>query len=247
MKSASPLVSRVGRFLIALVVFGSFIGVCCAVAAAVFFTQASDNFNAAATIAVDMTNGTSLLYNTTVLNAHSLVATGAQISSVFFGFEVIALLIIVLSLFVAGVYGARRINVAILNARHAQHRLNLTQLPVLSATHNHNAIAVKFEHAVDNGRRLRYEILTTVVCVFVSFLLRACYSIMFAVANTLSNSSISCDNFIGRCSPCYNDFTHMQIWMINTPSFYFSIVLISQPSALLVSLWGMTSRHFFSA
>jgi hypothetical protein len=38
----------------------------------------------------------------------------------------------------------------------------------------------------------------------------------------------------------------MQIWMINTPSFYFSIVLISQPLALLVSLWGMTSGHFFA-
>lgn len=246
MNSASPLVTRVGRLLIALVVFGSFIGVCCAVAAAVFFTQASDNFIAAAAVAVDMTNGTSLLYNTTVLNAHRLVSTGAQISSVFFGFEVITLLIIVVSLFVAGVYGARRIHVALLKARLAQRRLNITQLPILSATHNNNAIAVKFEHAVGHGRRLRCRILTTVVCVFVSFLLRAGYSIMFAVANTLSNSSISCDNFIGRCSPCYNDFTHMQIWMINTPSFYFSIVFISQPLALLVSLWGMTSGHFFT-
>jgi uncharacterized membrane-anchored protein YitT (DUF2179 family) len=77
-------------------------------------------------------------------------------------------------------------------------------------------------------------------------LLRAGYSIMFAVANTLYNSSFSSDNFIGRYSPCYNDFTHMQIWMINTPSFFFSIVLISKPFALLVSLWGMTSGHFFT-
>jgi hypothetical protein len=245
MTSASPLLTRIGRFLIALVIFGSFIGFCCAVAAAVFLSRASETFKDAAAAAVHLNGTRSLLYNTTVLNAHGQVSTAVTVSSVFFGFEVVALLIIVLTLFVAGAYGARRIRVALVNARLVQRRLNLEKTPVLSSTHAHNSMVVKFEQAVDLGRRLRCQILVTVACVSISFLMRATFSIMFAVANSLSNSGISCDDFIGRCSPCYNQFYHMQIWMLNTPSFYFTIVFMSQPAALLVSLWSMTCGHTF--
>jgi hypothetical protein len=243
--SASPLVARIGRFLIVLVTFGSIVGFCCAVAAAVFLSRASDTFKDAAAAAIHLNGTRSLLYNTTVLNAHGQVSTAVTISAVFFGFEVVALLVIVITLLIAGAHGARRIRVALMNAQRAQRLLNLEKTPVLSSTHAHNSMAVKFEQAVDLGRRLRCQILATVICVSISFLMRATFSIMFALANSLSNSGISCKNFIGRCSPCYNEFYHMQIWMLNTPSFYFTIVFMSQPLALLVSLWSMTCGHTF--
>jgi hypothetical protein len=34
----------------------------------------------------------------------------------------------------------------------------------------------------------------------------------------------------------------MQQWMLNTPEFQLSIVLISSPLTLPVALWGMTSK-----
>jgi hypothetical protein len=37
----------------------------------------------------------------------------------------------------------------------------------------------------------------------------------------------------------------MQIWMFYTPIFQLMTVLISSPLALLVTLWGMTSKSLF--
>ena len=46
------------------------------------------------------------------------------------------------------------------------------------------------------------------------------------------------------CDPtCFNEFTHITQWMGRTPEFQMTIVLISSPVALLVALWGVTSRY----
>jgi hypothetical protein len=37
-------------------------------------------------------------------------------------------------------------------------------------------------------------------------------------------------------------YTHITGWMLLTPEFESTIVLISSPVALLVALWGMTSK-----
>jgi hypothetical protein len=100
---------------------------------------------------------------------------------------------------------------------------------------------MRFENAVDLGKRLRYQLIAMCVSVFVSFLIRASYSIMFALGNVLANSDIDCDDYSGRCSACYNEWTHMRIWMFYNPSFHFTVVVTSQPFTLLVSLWGMTA------
>ena len=39
-----------------------------------------------------------------------------------------------------------------------------------------------------------------------------------------------------------NRYTHFVGWTIFTPEFESTIVLISSPVALLVALWGMTSK-----
>ena len=46
------------------------------------------------------------------------------------------------------------------------------------------------------------------------------------------------------CDPsCNNEFTHIHQWATRTPEFQVTIVLISSPVALLVALWGVTSRY----
>ena len=46
------------------------------------------------------------------------------------------------------------------------------------------------------------------------------------------------------CDPtCFNEFTHINQWAARTPEFQLTIVLISSPAALLVALWGVTSRY----
>ena len=39
----------------------------------------------------------------------------------------------------------------------------------------------------------------------------------------------------------------MHMWMTYTPEFQLTIVLVSSPLALLVALWGMTSRRMLQA
>jgi hypothetical protein len=38
----------------------------------------------------------------------------------------------------------------------------------------------------------------------------------------------------------------MLLWLLYTPQFYFALSLVSQPIALLVALWGMTSGQTLS-
>jgi hypothetical protein len=93
------------------------------------------------------------------------------------------------------------------------------------------------------GRQLRRQIVGTTAFVFVTFLLRAVYSAMFAPANGLHNSSASCPSNNQCDASCYNVYRLMQLWLFLTPEFQLAVILISSPLALLIALWGMTSER----
>jgi hypothetical protein len=113
------------------------------------------------------------------------------------------------------------------------------------------------------GLHLRRQIVGTVAVVFFTFLLRACMSVVLALANAFNNSGQSdCPGFQNLCSSCRfvssnatlqvtlvltrccsNEANHALAWLDFTPQFQLSIVLISSPLALLVALWGMTSQR----
>ena len=66
---------------------------------------------------------------------------------------------------------------------------------------------------------------------------------MFAVAYQLQDLAHRCPGVSTPCTTtCHNVFTHIQQWLIHTPEFQLTIVLISSPVALLVALWGMTGK-----
>jgi hypothetical protein len=90
-------------------------------------------------------------------------------------------------------------------------------------------------------------VVTTVV-VFVTLVLRSVQSTMFAVARQLQDTSRRCPGVTGFCNPsCHNQFTHMLVWMLRTPEFQVTVVLLSSPLTLLVALWGMTSEQTLHA
>jgi hypothetical protein len=63
---------------------------------------------------------------------------------------------------------------------------------------------------------------------------------MFAVAYQLQDLANRCPGVSTPCTTtCHNVFTHIQQWLIHTPEFQLTIVLISSPVALLIALWGM--------
>jgi hypothetical protein len=128
--------------------------------------------------------------------------------------EVAVLLIIILSFAVVGIVSARRVSSALRD--------------------------MNDEHGAA-GRQLRRQIVGTAAFVFVTFLLRAVFSTMNAVSNALQ---IQVFTFCNICDPaCNNVWTVIQNWLVFTPEFQLTVVLISSPLALIVALWGMTSER----
>jgi len=92
------------------------------------------------------------------------------------------------------------------------------------------------------GRQLWRQIAGTAGFVFVTFLLRAVFTTIFALANGLQNDD-SCPSGNPCDASCYNLYALIQQWLFFTPEFQLSVELISSPLTLLVALWGMTSKH----
>ena len=214
------------RFLVVAAVGLNFVGACGSVGSSVYFARAAGFYSAAAAAAA----ADSTYAQTQVIQGAYLVQHAASVGTVQIVCELLVLLLIVIAFSVVGVAGIRRVNAA------------------LSAMTNfmadNDSCGVRQMH--EKGLELQRQIVGTVAVVFVSFLMRVIFSIMFALANALQNSGDACPNYSGRCDPiCYNMFSKMQIWLLYTPEFQLLIVLISQPVALLVALWGMTSGRAF--
>ena len=69
---------------------------------------------------------------------------------------------------------------------------------------------------------------------------------MNAFSNSLQNLRSDCadPDLLNLCDAlCFNTWDLMQWWLEFTPEFQLTVVLISSPLALLVALWGMTSKR----
>jgi hypothetical protein len=194
----------------AAVVVGNVVGLCGNVAAAVYAKQSGDLYSAAA--AAFTANNTDAGNNFSN-EAFQKVFVASDAASVQSFCEVAVLLIIILAFGVVGIASARRVSSALLDMNHEQGAA---------------------------GRQLRRQIVGTAAFVFVTFLLRAVFSTMNALANALQNDNANC---LTLCDPCNNMYSLIQNWLLLAPEFKLSVVLISSPLALIVALWGMTSER----
>jgi hypothetical protein len=213
-----------GRVVMAVVVLGNAAGLAANVAAAVHAQRAAEAASTASAL---------FAANTQAANEYdSLMRTEIQlavsIAAVQSFCEVAVLLLIVAAFIIAGVVCARFLNSTL-------HTLRLLAANIASAP----AAA---------GRELRRRIVGTTVVVFVAFVVRSVQSTMAAVARQMQDTATTCPGVTGLCEPsCHNVFTHIHVWMLRTPEFQVTIVLISSPLTLLVALWGMTSRQTLQA
>jgi hypothetical protein len=104
---------------------------------------------------------------------------------------------------------------------------------------------VKDEKVLAAGMQVRRQILGTAGFIFLTFLLRAVYSIMYAFVLAFANNNDDCvANIVDQCDgTCFNVWAIIQAWIYFTPEFPLSVEFISSPVALLVALWGMTSHR----
>jgi hypothetical protein len=205
-----------GRVMMATVVLGNALGFCGNVATAVAAKKCGDAFNSAA--AAFAANKTDLGIAFSKLAVQKISDVNDVVSVQQFS-EVAVLLIIIVAFTAVGAASARRVSSALRN--------------------------MNDEHGAA-GRQLRRQIVGTTAFVFVTFLLRAVFSIMNAVSNVLQNLSSDCADpyLLNLCDPsCFNMWDLMQWWLEFTPEFMLTVVLISSPLALLVALWGMTSKR----
>jgi len=177
----------------------------------VLWKQAGDLFNAAA--AAFDANSTEAA-NAFVVQADQKNTVANDAGSVQQFFEVAVLLLIIVAFAVVGAACARRVSSLLRN--------------------------LNDEHVEAAGRQLRRQIVGTAAFVFVTFLLRAVFSTMNALANALQNDNANC---LTLCDPCNNMYSLIQNWLLLAPEFKLSVVLISSPLALIVALWGMTSER----
>jgi hypothetical protein len=201
-----------GRVVMAAVVLGNAVGLAANAAAAVYYHKAAQAESAAS--AAYAANNTEDGKNFFILGQVE-VQRGGSIASVQAFCEVAVLLLIVVAFAVVGVLSARRVSARLLGVDAAS-------------------------AAAATGRALRRRMLGTTAFVFVTFVLRAAFSTMNAVAFKLRDTlTTSCPD---ACDECHNAYYLIAQWMALTPEFQLLIVLVSSPVALLVALWGMTSN-----
>jgi hypothetical protein len=210
------------RAVMAAVVLGNAVGLAANIAAAVTLQRAAETISTAS--ALFAANSTQLAIESVSLS-QTEIALAVSIAAVQSWCEVMVLLLIVVAFIAAGLACARRI---ILYTREVAYNGDLDA-----------SVAV-----LDGGKQQRLQHLGTTAFVFVAFVLRSAQSTMFSVARQLQNGGRECPGVTNRCDPsCYNEFTHITQWAAYTPEFPVTIVLISSPVALLVALWGVTSRY----
>ena len=125
---------------------------------------------------------------------------------------------------------------------------------VIDSVHgSHDALA-------NFGRSLHKKIITTVLVVFLTFIVRASFALMLSVGD-----SAPFDSGCGRCETCQSQVRHSPLnclkasasrpltrcpqnsilssFLFLSPEVRTSVILVSSPFSLLVVLWGMTSSR----
>ncbi len=205
-----------GRIVMAVVTLGNAVGLAANMASAVHYQNAAVAENTASAYhAANKTKDAEEFSS----SSRQEVQLGGFISSVQRLCEVAVLLLIVVAFVTVGLLSMHRV------------RDRLLGVDTSSA-------------AAATGRVLRRQIMGTTAFVFVTFLIRSVLSIMFAVAYELRDFAKIChEGVIDICdASCYNVYAHFVGWTLYTPEFESTIVLVSSPVALLVALWGMTSK-----
>ncbi len=213
-----------GRILVGIATGGSAIGLCANIGASALFEQAAQDF-----LKAESTGSVFDLRQAAISKA----TIGTKLFFGFLLFEAIMLLLSIGAFSYAGAISARRIRTALQSAAHDLRGSFLQPL----APEQQEAL----DRAAITGNKLRRQIIGTCIIVFFSFSLRAVFSTIMAVAVIGQTANVPCPGFSNRCDKCYNTYSHMLVYLLYTPEFMFCTVLISQPLALLVLLWGMTS------
>ena len=233
-----------GRLVMGVVIAGDLTGVCSNVATAVFYKQSSNSFadisdrlHVNATQNINVTRRVNNFISSAASRDAFVHLRSAEVASSIQQFcEVCLLLLIVVAFAVIGAKCAHRMR---LLQRHLNADGRGSGGGGSSSSSSSSSIITVSTQLSEDVSRVRRQIFGTIFAVFLTFVLRAIYSTMFAVANLLQNAE-SCDQLCGTgCNP----YTNMRSWIVLNPEFQLVIILISSPITMCVTLWGMTTER----
>ena len=226
----------VERVLIRCVIVGNVVGLAGNIASAIYLARAADySVSADAAFAANKSDAG----NHFIGMADETAFVARRTLSVQQFCEVVVLLLIIVAFTAVGALCARRITEALLQVKQA------SATATASSGSQGSDIRMLAGSVSAASIRLRLQIVVTVVVVFVTFLLRAVYSIMNALSRALETEQASHDCGIQlQCNAdCFNSYYMMQLWLKWTPEFHTAVIFISSPVSLLVALWGMTNQR----
>jgi hypothetical protein len=228
------LATRVYLWTVAL---GVCIGSATNIAAAVFYILSADARSKA---------GSAWSSNSTVdaanyeSNARRILQTAIEIGSVQRYIEALLLLIVIVAFVIVG-FGCSRVISDALRALFATGK-HLHDLPFSARKSSDQALLAE---ASAQGRHLRRKIVTTFIFLFLSLLVRSCFSVTYAMASAFQATSCEVKTTFVGCGPFKNTFALILGYILFTPEFQQVVMIISSPLALLVALWGMTGVKEF--
>ncbi len=228
-----------GRVLVAVIVCGNLVGLCCNIAASVFFSRAADIFQSRASY-VNTSDRNELQ-----AKANDAMNSATQLAAVHVGCETILLLLLVVAVSVVGAACVHRIRTAMRAVSETAKSTLLRSVAQPTAHRSSNAN----DQPLSSARHLKLQIMGTCCVIFLSFCIRATHATMFTLASAFASNYNDCPRNIwkNRCSDCYNIWYYILLWLLYTPDVHFCVALVSLPLALLVALWGMTSGRTLEA
>jgi hypothetical protein len=145
--------------------------------------------------------------------------------------EAIVLLVIVAAYSIVGVASARIIASALLALLKASQKVSV--ISGLAGEQSRRLVAL----ASEQGRQLQRKIVGTFVFVFIAVLLRSSFYVLYAIVSVFQNTGDRCGL---SCDPCHNDYAHIYDFILYTPEFQQTVMIIASPGTLLLALWGMS-------
>ena len=94
--------------------------------------------------------------------------------------------------------------------------------------------------ARSQGLQLLSRVSVTLVFVFLTFLVRSVFTIIYAMAQAFQDSFKTCASpDVPECDPCFGVYSNIQTFIIYEPAFQNMVIMLASPLTLLVARWGM--------
>jgi hypothetical protein len=220
------------RYLLAIITFLNMLGICGNFAASFYYNQAAALSSDAARAYSSNSTRLGDVLRADANQKHSLAGSVASIQRFS---EVCSLLVIILVFLIVGFFGVRAIIAALRTLLDAGQKLD-SMTDRSSQTDQARDLV---QSASAQGRALHLKVTATTTYVFLSLLLRAVFTTLYAVAQALQNNGDPCAP--SWCDPCKNVYSNIHGWILYTPSFQNMCMLVASPIAMLVGLWGMSN------